>query len=95
MYGWSGIPAAVKVEKENEWKTPATWEWKAPATRVAGEYVTLKRGTGRFLFDGRRLRGWQTPAELQMEDGDEVNFFEELIGGAAGSGWDPPSSILA
>ncbi|XP_006658725.2 small ubiquitin-related modifier 1-like [Oryza brachyantha] len=41
-------------------------------------------GTGRFLYDGRRLRGWQTPAELLMEDGDEVDFFVELIGGAGG-----------
>lgn len=41
-------------------------------------------GTGRFLYDGGRLRGWQTPAELDMEDGDEVDFFTELLGGG---GW--------
>uniref|UniRef100_A0A0E0LMI7 Ubiquitin-like domain-containing protein n=1 Tax=Oryza punctata TaxID=4537 RepID=A0A0E0LMI7_ORYPU len=122
MFGRSGITVAVKVEKEDDGKTPAT--------KRAGEYVTLKvqdtdgravcrtmrrtdqlqglmdfyydsahgrvqRGTGRFLYDGRRLRGWQTPAELEMEDGDEVDFFEELIGGAAGSGWARPSSMLA
>jgi small ubiquitin-related modifier len=40
--------------------------------------VPAARGTGLFLFDGRRLRGWQTPAELAMEDGDEV----ELMGSA-------------
>jgi small ubiquitin-related modifier len=110
MFGRSGITAAVKVEEEDDGKTPAA--------KRAGEYVTLKvqdtdgravhrtmrwteqlqglmdfyydrahgrvqRGTGRFLYDGRRLSGWQTPAELDMEDGDEVDFFEELIGGAA------------
>ncbi|KAL9436292.1 hypothetical protein AB3S75_022359 [Citrus x aurantiifolia] len=26
-----------------------------------------------FLFDGRRLRGEQTPDELEMEDGDEID----------------------
>uniref|UniRef100_A0A0E0EDG6 Rad60/SUMO-like domain-containing protein n=1 Tax=Oryza meridionalis TaxID=40149 RepID=A0A0E0EDG6_9ORYZ len=92
MFGRSGITAAVKVEKEDDGKTPAA--------KRAGEYVTLKRteqlqvlmdcyydhahgrvqrGTGRFLYDGRRLSGWQTPAELDIEDGDEVDFFEELI----------------
>uniref|UniRef100_A0A0E0I2P0 Rad60/SUMO-like domain-containing protein n=1 Tax=Oryza nivara TaxID=4536 RepID=A0A0E0I2P0_ORYNI len=106
MFGRSGITAAVKVEEEDDGKTPAA--------KRAGEYVTLKvqdtdgravhrtmrwteqlqglmdfyydrahgrvqRGTGRFLYDGRRLSGWQTPAELDMEDGDEVDFFEELI----------------
>uniref|UniRef100_A0A0E0LMI6 Ubiquitin-like domain-containing protein n=1 Tax=Oryza punctata TaxID=4537 RepID=A0A0E0LMI6_ORYPU len=81
------VPVKVKVEKEDDGKTPAT--------RAAGKYITLKRGTGRFLYDGRRLRGWQTPEELKMEDGDEVDFFEELIGGAAGSGWAPQSSMLA
>lgn len=41
-------------------------------------------GTGRFLYDGGRLGGAQTPEELEMEDGDEVDFFSELLGGAAG-----------
>ncbi|PPD78698.1 hypothetical protein GOBAR_DD24374 [Gossypium barbadense] len=26
-----------------------------------------------FLFNGRRLRGEQTPTELEMEDGDEID----------------------
>lgn len=38
-------------------------------------------GTGRFLYDGGRLAGWQTPAKLEMEDGDEIDFFTELLGG--------------
>ncbi|KAF0905903.1 hypothetical protein E2562_008931 [Oryza meyeriana var. granulata] len=114
----SGITVAVKVEKEDDRQTPAT--------KPAGEYVTLKvqdtdgcvvyctmrrtgqlqalmdlyydraqdrvqRGTGRFLYDGRRLRGWQTPEELYMEDGDEVDFFTELLGGAGG--WAPPPRL--
>ena len=44
----------------------------------------VTHGTGRFLYDGGRLAGWQTPAELEMEDGDEIDFFTELLGGGGG-----------
>lgn len=40
-------------------------------------------GTGTFLFDGSiRLQGRNTPAELDMNDGDEIDFFEKQVGGA-------------
>ncbi|XP_047950456.1 small ubiquitin-related modifier 1-like [Salvia hispanica] len=35
-----------------------------------------------FLFDGRRLRPEQTPDELEMEDGDEVDAMLHQTGGA-------------
>ncbi|KAK4386946.1 Small ubiquitin-related modifier 1 [Sesamum angolense] len=35
-----------------------------------------------FLFDGRRLRGEQTPDELEMEDGDEIDAMLHQTGGA-------------
>lgn len=35
-----------------------------------------------FLFDGRRLRADQTPAELDMEDGDEIDAMLHQTGGA-------------
>eukprot|EP00252_Welwitschia_mirabilis_P022646 TRINITY_DN6193_c0_g1_i1.p1 TRINITY_DN6193_c0_g1~~TRINITY_DN6193_c0_g1_i1.p1 ORF type:complete len:105 (+),score=19.26 TRINITY_DN6193_c0_g1_i1:128-442(+) len=34
-----------------------------------------------FLFDGRRLRGEQTPEELEMEDGDEIDAMLHQTGG--------------
>ncbi|CAL9095914.1 unnamed protein product [Musa textilis] len=34
-----------------------------------------------FLFDGRRLRGEQTPDELEMEDGDETDAMLHQTGG--------------
>ncbi|KAL5729819.1 Small ubiquitin-related modifier 1 [Ranunculus cassubicifolius] len=34
-----------------------------------------------FLFDGRRLRGEQTPDELEMEDGDEIDAMLHQTGG--------------
>jgi small ubiquitin-related modifier len=39
-------------------------------------------GTGAFVFDGCRLGAYRTPEEMEMEDGDAVDFFEGLTGGA-------------
>ncbi|TYG62424.1 hypothetical protein ES288_D07G229600v1 [Gossypium darwinii] len=36
-----------------------------------------------FLFDGRRLRGEQTPDELEMEDGDEIDAMLHQTGGTS------------
>ncbi|EFJ27988.1 hypothetical protein SELMODRAFT_171605 [Selaginella moellendorffii] len=36
-----------------------------------------------FLFDGRRLRADQTPEELEMEDGDEIDAMLHQTGGAS------------
>ncbi|PWA91692.1 hypothetical protein CTI12_AA088830 [Artemisia annua] len=37
-----------------------------------------------FLFDGRRLRGEQTPDELEMEEGDEIDAMLHQTGGGGG-----------
>ncbi|XP_008794618.1 small ubiquitin-related modifier 1-like [Phoenix dactylifera] len=42
-----------------------------------------------FLFDGRRLRGEQTPEELEMEDGDEIDAMLHQTGGGLLSVWKP------
>ncbi|CAM0908276.1 unnamed protein product [Alopecurus aequalis] len=42
---------------------------------------TADRSTGRFLVDGKHMKGWQTPAHFKMEDGDEVDVFTEQLGG--------------
>jgi small ubiquitin-related modifier len=36
----------------------------------------------RFLFDGDRLNDAQTPKELNMENGDEIDVVIEQVGGA-------------
>ncbi|KAI5683242.1 hypothetical protein M9H77_04470 [Catharanthus roseus] len=35
-----------------------------------------------FLFDGSPLRGEQTPKELEMEDGDEIDAMKHQTGGS-------------
>lgn len=37
-------------------------------------FTTVGSKDGRFLHDGQRVEGWQTPMDLQMEDGDEIDF---------------------
>eukprot|EP00195_Chlamydomonas_chlamydogama_P014024 CAMPEP_0202913672 /NCGR_PEP_ID=MMETSP1392-20130828/61125_1 /ASSEMBLY_ACC=CAM_ASM_000868 /TAXON_ID=225041 /ORGANISM="Chlamydomonas chlamydogama, Strain SAG 11-48b" /LENGTH=94 /DNA_ID=CAMNT_0049605021 /DNA_START=36 /DNA_END=320 /DNA_ORIENTATION=- len=36
----------------------------------------------RFVFDGHRIERFQTPGDLDMEDGDCVDVFTEQLGGA-------------
>ena len=38
--------------------------------------------SARFLFDGERIAEQQTPAELDMEDGDTIDVYMEQTGGA-------------
>ncbi|CAO3663104.1 unnamed protein product [Umbelopsis vinacea] len=35
----------------------------------------------RFLYDGIRIQGNNTPNELDMEDGDSIDVMVEQIGG--------------
>ncbi|TVU01245.1 hypothetical protein EJB05_53284, partial [Eragrostis curvula] len=42
-------------------------------------------GTGTFLFDGSiRVVGWKTPADIDLKDEDEIDFFEYSEGGRRG-----------
>jgi len=43
--------------------------------------VGQEKDNVRFLFDGERLRAEQTPAELGMEDEDEIDAMVEQTGG--------------
>jgi len=39
--------------------------------------------TARFLFDGNRVQGHDTPDTLDMADGDSIEVHQEQIGGFA------------
>ncbi|CAM0958092.1 unnamed protein product [Alopecurus aequalis] len=49
-------------------------------TSLAAKRDSAFMFNGAFLFDGRQLRGKETPAELKMEDGDEVDYFPVMYG---------------
>ncbi|CAD6217505.1 unnamed protein product [Miscanthus lutarioriparius] len=38
-------------------------------------------GSGRFVFDSKRLKGESTPEDLGMVNGDKIDFFEDLMSG--------------
>lgn len=44
----------------------------------------------RFLFDGERLHETQTPKDLNMENGDEIDVVIEQVGGDISYDWDQP-----
>ncbi|PPQ67795.1 hypothetical protein CVT25_009099 [Psilocybe cyanescens] len=41
------------------------------------------KGTFKFTYDGQRVKPEQTPAELEMEDGDQIDAFLEQVSTAA------------
>ena len=43
----------------------------------------VEKGSMVFLFDGTRITGSETPADLEMEDGDEVDVMLHQTGGSA------------
>ena len=43
--------------------------------------MKLTPGNVRFLFDGERIHETQTPKDLNMENGDEIDVVIEQVGG--------------
>ena len=41
----------------------------------------LRSSQQRFVFDGNRIHANQTPAQLEMEDGDVIDVYTEATGG--------------
>ncbi|PUZ72610.1 hypothetical protein GQ55_2G408700 [Panicum hallii var. hallii] len=39
------------------------------------------RGAGRFIFDGKRVKGEHTPEDLNMVSGGKIDFFLDLLSG--------------
>jgi hypothetical protein len=48
----------------------------------------VSRGVGKFLYDGGQLQGWQTLAQLKMDDKDEIeiDFLADMMGGGGPPG---------
>ncbi|KAM7271844.1 hypothetical protein ACFE04_031058 [Oxalis oulophora] len=50
------------------------------------QHQSVPMNTFRFLFHERRILGEHTPAELEMEDGDEIDaWLEQIAGGKSNS----------
>ena len=44
---------------------------------------TVQANTTRFMFDGERINQEQTPADLGLEDGDQIDAMVEQLGGGS------------
>jgi small ubiquitin-related modifier len=75
----------IKVQDANRFRINFTMRKTDKLQALIDYYYasvpTVARGTGRFLVDGTRMQGWKTPADFNMEDGDEVDVFTDLLGG--------------
>lgn len=49
--------------------------------KAYAERQAIGQDSIRFVFDGMRLNENQSPAELDMEDNDEIDAFLEQVGG--------------
>ena len=52
----------------------------------------LDVGSLRFLLDGKRLNGDQTPEDVDMEDGDQIDVFEDAFSASLRAAKRPRSS---
>ena len=52
-----------------------------PEAKCTFAAIQLNVNNVRFLFDGERLHETQTPKDLNMENGDEIDVVIEQVGG--------------
>ncbi|THV02058.1 hypothetical protein K435DRAFT_775796 [Dendrothele bispora CBS 962.96] len=96
----SAEPEDVKPERESDVKPKMTlnisYEGNQVQVKVKAN-MTFKKifeaaekrfqkepGTFKFTYEGNRVQPTDTPASLEMEDGDQIDAFLEQLGG---HGW--------
>ncbi|GMN51658.1 hypothetical protein TIFTF001_020821 [Ficus carica] len=52
--------------------------------RIYCEKMSLQLKTVAFFIDGRNIKPHNTPEQLEMEDGDEIDVFLHQLGGGVG-----------
>ena len=68
-----------------QFKTKKTTQLKK-LMKAYCERMNLQVGSTRFMFDGERIQEGQTPNELGLEDGDQIDAMVEQLGGGGGGG---------
>jgi hypothetical protein len=86
-----GVHVTLKVQDT----AGPTQELQALMDAYYASVPDVAYGTGRFLYDGGRLTGAHTPAELGMEEQDEIDFFTELLGGGRHAAAEPGRPVVA
>ncbi|VDB98189.1 unnamed protein product [Peniophora sp. CBMAI 1063] len=70
---YEGTPITVKVKANMAFQK---------IFDVAAERFGKDKGTLRFMYEGARVRPDETPAMLNMEDGDQIDAHIEQLGGS-------------
>ncbi|KAJ3675722.1 hypothetical protein LUZ60_004764 [Juncus effusus] len=74
----------LKVKNQNGMEVHFKIKKSTPLKKLMKAYCqreSLELNSIAFLFDGRRLRGDQSPEQLEMEDGDEIDAMLHQTGG--------------
>lgn len=77
MKGWRG---SLFQDQEHD-PIEETHGCLLPKTKCKSVANQLNTANVRFLFDGERVHEAQTPKDLNMENGDEIDVVIEQVGG--------------
>ncbi|XP_075482055.1 small ubiquitin-related modifier 1-like [Primulina tabacum] len=83
--GYSSVHIYLKVKDQDGNEIVSRIKRNTQLKKVTNHYCekqSVDLNSITFLFEGRRIRGKQTPDELEMEDGDEIDFMQRQMGGA-------------
>ncbi|KIY49607.1 hypothetical protein FISHEDRAFT_72251 [Fistulina hepatica ATCC 64428] len=69
-------PIQVKVKRNMRF---------AKIFEAAEKRFNKEPGTLKFTFEGKRIQADNTPGDLDMEDGDQIDAFLEQLGGGLSS----------
>lgn len=88
--GEEGVPShiALRVVAQSGMDIHFKIRATTPLRKLIDTYCSrqsLQPGAVRFLYDGERIHGAQTPAELDMQDGDVIDAVLMQTGGADGT----------
>ena len=83
---YSGWRRSLFQDQEHD-PAQKTYGCILPETKCTSNLTKLNVGNVRFLFDGERLHEAQTPKDLNMENGDEIDVVIEQVGGSQIEWW--------
>mmetsp|Transcript_7306 Transcript_7306/g.10274 ORF Transcript_7306/g.10274 Transcript_7306/m.10274 type:complete len:91 (+) Transcript_7306:77-349(+) len=68
--------------REVHFKVKKTTPFKRMMEAYYAKVGATEQDAFRFLLDGERIHKYQTPADVNMEDGDEIYVVLEQVGGS-------------
>lgn len=81
-----GEPLTIKLRNQTGDELSFKIKGRTLFRKVFNAYasrMSLDEGSLKFIFEGQRVQGNQTPDEFEMEEGDVVDVMIEQVGGGA------------